>query len=86
MLEKIKSKTKKWKIIFISQAGQATLIKSSLQFIPTYFMQTKILKKTECATLDKSYKNYFLEYYTHLKDDISTDQKEKKVPLQVGYY
>lgn len=53
---KIRSKTENWNSKFISQAGWVTLIKSNHQSIPTYVMQTKILEKSECATLDKAYK------------------------------
>lgn len=45
LMEKLFRRTYDWKNLFLSQAGRTTLIKSTLQVIPSYSMQTNLLKK-----------------------------------------
>lgn len=78
ILEKVKSKTSNWCKNFISQAGRLTLLKSNIQSLPSYVMQTNILTKKSGDLLDKEYKKFFLGS-SDLKGVHKTHQK--KCPL-----
>lgn len=60
ILEKVRNKTQNWCKNFISQAGRVTLLKSNIQSIPTYFMQTNILTMKDSENFDKEYKKFLL--------------------------
>lgn len=59
LVEKLKSKLCSWKRRSLSMAGRTTLIKSILQALPSYTMQTFLLPKCITTTMDRIMKNFF---------------------------
>lgn len=77
LLEKIKSKTGNSNCRFISQVGRITLIKSNLQSIPTYTLQTKILKSLNVHPWIKSTKIFYGGLWSLKGCSWSLKQEEK---------
>lgn len=52
IVERVKAKLTRWKVKVLSFAGRGVLVKSVIQSIPSYAMQTLLLPKTICSDLD----------------------------------
>ena len=53
LVDKIKKRIAGWQAKYITMAGKATLIKSSVASIPLYAMQTTLLSQKVSRTLDR---------------------------------
>ena len=59
ILEKISSRISGWKAKVLSQAAKATLIKSVLSSIPSYWMSSFKLPKSTCSQIDARLRDFF---------------------------
>ena len=59
ILEKINSRISGWKAKILSQAAKATLIKSVLSSIPSYWMSSFKLPKSICSKIDAKLRDFF---------------------------
>lgn len=58
ILEKVRKRLGTWKINKLSLAGRATLVKSVLNSIPIYYMQSTLLPAKVCEEIDKASRNF----------------------------
>ena len=58
LLDKVNSKIQSWKMRFLSLAGRHTLIQSVISSIPSFQMQSALLRKGLCNTLDMKARNF----------------------------
>lgn len=58
ILEKTQKSLSSWKASTLSLAGRATLAKSVVAALPSYFMQTMLIPKGVCEKLDQIQRNF----------------------------
>lgn len=58
IIDRVQKKLSGWKAKFLSLAGRQTLVKSVVNTIPNYVMQTAILPALVCNSLDKLSRNF----------------------------
>lgn len=62
IVEKVHNRICGWKARTLSQAGRATLIRSTTSSIPNYVMSTFLLPATICLSLDSRYRNFWWRF------------------------
>lgn len=60
VIDKLRKKLANWKTNFLSKAGRLVLIKSTLNTLPTYYMQTTFLPRSTLKEMDKICNDFFM--------------------------
>lgn len=73
--------TNVWSTKFLTQAGRLTHLKSNIQSIPSYAIQTNLFIKKGLQDSWQNLKELFFEDYVHLKSQDPIRSKSNKSPI-----